>query len=44
MVGGNWIQLQAWDTEAESDAARVTVDPRAGILRLGEAVLGELRG
>jgi hypothetical protein len=44
VVGGNWVQLQAWDTEGESDAARVTVEPRAGILRLGEAVLGELRG
>lgn len=44
VVGGNWVQLQAWDNEGESEAARVTVAPRAGILRLGEAVLGELRG
>lgn len=44
VVGENWIQLQVWDTQVVSEAARVTVDPRAGILRLGEAVLGELRG
>jgi hypothetical protein len=44
IVGGNWLQLEVWDTDVESESARVTADPRAGILRLGEAVLGELRG
>lgn len=43
VAGENWIRLEVWDTEL-SGASRVTVDPRAGILRLGEAVLGELQG